>query len=188
MKINKIIGYVVAGLAALTISGCEREYVAPNPLVQENIVTHEDSNGGIAIYQFHTLRDAEIKGATFIKQFKNDRYGQKTLAGQYQDLNKNGKVDEGDFCVVTQGERYWIPLEDRFICSTHILNTIHTDHPMKYDGSKQSESLTEDGTFKTYTTAGMWHLRNGERTPHQSIEQAKDCIKECPSNLLERLD
>ncbi|MBT3836317.1 hypothetical protein HOD05_04655 [Candidatus Woesearchaeota archaeon] len=187
MKINKIIGYVVAGLAALTISSCEREYTPANPVVHGNVVTHEDSNGGIAIYQFHTRRDEEIKGATFIKQFKNDRFGQKTLAGHYQDLNKNGKVDEGDFCFVSQGENCQTPLEDRFVCSTHILRTVHTDHPMKYDASNQSEGLTEDGTYKTYTTAGMWHLRNGVRTPHQSIEQAKDCIKECPSNLLEKL-
>ncbi|NQV90902.1 hypothetical protein HQ489_00340 [Candidatus Woesearchaeota archaeon] len=187
MKINNIIGYIAAGLAALTIAGCEREYVPQNPLVQETVVTHEDPNGGIAIYQFHTLRDPQIKGATFIKQFKNDYLGQKTLAGQYQDLNKNGVVDKGDFCFVTQGERYQMPLEERFVCSTHILRTIHTAHPMNYDASNQSESLTEDGKLKMYTTVGMWHLRNGERTPHQSIDQAKDCIRECPSNLLERL-
>ena len=130
---------LVGAALVMGLSGCDKEYRPLNPLIQERIVTHENREGGIAIYQFHTRRDPTIKGATFIKQYKVDPYGQRTLAGHYQDLNKNVKVDRGDFCFVTEGETPHVPLEDRFVCSTHLLNTIHTRHPVAYD-EKESDS------------------------------------------------
>lgn len=186
MAQNRFIGLIAAGLAALTIGGCEREYTPPHPLVQERIVTHEYAGGGITIYQFHTRRDPSIKGATFIKQLRDDSYGVRTIAGQYQDLNKNGKVDNGDFCFITQGEAPEVPLEDRFVCSTHVLKTIHTEHPEEYSFSDNPTSLTQDAdTLKTYSKDGIWHLLHGEETPEQTPQQVRNCMKGCPPNLLE---
>ena len=173
--------YIAAALTSFVslLPGCQKEYQPKNPIIKEKVVTHEQNWGGYMITHFHTRRDPEIKGMLFIKQLRDDTYGIDTISGQYQDYNKDGKVNQGDLCFAQAGENPRIPLEDRFICSTHDLRTVHTEHPKHVLSEDYSDSVYPNGELKMYSTDGIYFLRSGIITPEQSIEQVSKCMKIC---------
>jgi len=177
MKNKYIVATALTGLALL--SGCQKEYQPKNPIIKEKIITVEHNWGGYMITHFHTRRDPEIKGTLFIKQLNGDSYGQRTISGQYQDYNKDGKVNQGDLCFAQMGEQYHLPIEDRFICSTHDLRTVHTEHPRHVLSEDYSDSVYPNGKIKMYSTDGIIYLRSGIITPQQSIEQVSECMSIC---------